>query len=810
MVRKIVFSFALLLLSCGHGLYGQQNRGFIAGTVRDSEGHTLAGASVVIDSLSTGVASGNDGRYTLRGLRNGIYRVTFSFTGYETVTEKVTLNGTASVDVTLPEATMIADEVIVRGSRAGTRTPMAYTTVEASALRKSDMTRDIPWLLALTPSVVETSDAGNGIGYTSLRIRGTDANRINITVDGIPLNDPESQQVFWVDLPDLASSTASIQIQRGAGTSTNGAGAFGASVNISTMSPPDEPGASVDLGAGSFNTFRTTAKVWSGKVGNRFNMVIRASKIHSDGYVNHSASDIGSVMVSSNWITPVDRFRFNIISGKERTGISWWGVPQELLSTDRRYNPAGEYIDANGIKRYYDDETDNYNQTHYQLFHTHRFTPRLHLNTGLHLTSGSGYYEEQKSDRSTEEYGLGTILSGSEIITVTDIVQRKWMDNNFYGAVWSLVQEGHVIELTAGGGVNRYEGDHFGKIMWMEYPGTLIPGHEWYRNRGVKDEFNAYGKMNARISSTFSGFVDLQFRYIGYRLSGPDDDVRDLTQNHYYRFFNPKTGIFWSNGRGNDAFLSVSVAHREPTRSNFTDAAGDNSVTPQPERLTDFEGGYSYKTSALSLNLNLYLMMYRNQLVPTGRISNTGYSVMTNVPESYRTGVEFSGNYRPSPVAAFKVNMTLSRNKIKSFRNYWFNYNTSDWSEEFVSDDLGTVDIAYSPRFTGSAEAEVNPVKRLALRINGKFVGKQYFDNTMSSDRSINSYFLSNAAAEYEIRTGKPGEITMRVLVNNLFNTMYESNAYGGMWSENGIENTWAYFFPQAGINYMLGLTVTF
>ncbi len=810
MVRKIVFSFTLLLLFCGHSLYGQQGRGFISGTVRDSEGDALAGASVVIDSLSTGVASGNDGRYMLRGLRNGIYKVTFSFTGFETVTEKVTLNGTASVDVMLSEATLIADEVIVRGSRAGTRTPMAHTTVEASALRKSDMTRDIPYLLALTPSVVETSDAGNGIGYTSLRIRGTDANRINITVDGIPLNDPESQQVFWVDLPDLASSTASIQIQRGVGTSTNGAGAFGASVNISTMSPPDEPGASVDLGAGSFNTFRSTAKVWSGKVGDRFNMIIRASKINSDGYVSHSASDIASVMVSANWITPVDRIRFNLISGKERTGISWWGVPQELLATDRRYNPAGEYIDANGFTRYYDDETDNYNQTHYQLFNTHRFTPRLHLNTGLHLTTGSGYYEEQKSDRSTEEYGLGTIVSGSEIITETDMVQRKWMDNNFYGAVWSLVQEGHVFQLTAGGGVNRYEGDHFGKILWMEYPGTLIPGHEWYRNRGVKDEFNVYGKMNARISSTLSGFVDLQFRYIGYRLAGPDDDMRSLTQSHYYRFFNPKTGIFWSNGRGNDAFLSVSVAHREPSRSNFTDAAGDNSVTPRPERLTDFEGGYSYKTSSLNLSLNLYLMNYRDQLVPTGRISNTGYPVMTNVPESYRAGVEFSGNYRPSPFAAFKVNMTLSRNKIKNFRNYWFEYNTTDWSEEFVSGDLGTVDIAYSPRFSGSAEAEVNPLKRLALRINGKFVGKQYFDNTMSSDRSIHSYFVSNAAAEYEIRTGKPGEITLRALVNNLFNTMYESNAYGGMWSEDGIEKTWAYFFPQAGVNYMLGLTVTF
>ncbi|HUW92252.1 MAG TPA: carboxypeptidase-like regulatory domain-containing protein [Bacteroidales bacterium] len=810
MARNFILWVLVTALLGSLSVSGQQSRGFIGGLVRDSEGHPLSGASVLIDSLSAGVATGNNGRYMLRGLKNGVYKVRFSFTGYETVTETVTLTGIASVDVILGEATVIADEVIVRGSRAGSRTPMAHTTIEGSELRKSDMTRDMPYLLALTPSVVETSDAGNGVGYTSLRIRGTDANRINITVDGIPLNDSESQQVFWVDLPDLASSTGSIQIQRGAGTSTNGAGAFGASVNISTLTPPDDPGAVVDLAAGSFNTFRTTAKVWSGKVDDRFNMMIRASKISSNGYIDHSASDIKSVMVSGDWITPVDRIRFNILSGNERTGISWWGVPRELLSVNRKYNPSGEYTDANGITQYYDDETDNYKQTHYHLFYTHRFAPHLHLNTGLHLTDGSGYYEEQKSDRDTEEYGFGTIISGNEIITEMDLVQRKWMSNNFYGAVWSLVQEGHTVDWTAGGGANRYDGDHFGKILWMEYPGNIIPGHEWYRNRGVKDEFNVYGKMNARISNSISGFIDLQFRYIGYRLSGPDDDLRDLSQDHYYRFFNPKTGLFWSNGRGNDAFLSVSVAHREPTRSNFTDAAGDNSVTPRPEQLTDYEGGYSFRTSALSLNLNLYLMRYHDQLIPTGKISNTGYPVMTNVPESYRTGAEISGSYRPSPLAAFKINMTWSRNKIKNFRNYYFDYNTTDWSEEYVWSDLGSVDIAYSPRFSGSAEVEVNILERMALRLNGKYVGKQYFDNTMSSDRSIRSYFVSNMAAEYDIKTGNPEEISFKILVNNLFNTLYESNAYGGMWSEDGNEKTWAYFFPQAGINFMLGATVTF
>ena len=810
MYRKFLFSLIIFLVLPCMILSGQQGRGVIRGIVSDADGHPLGGASVVIDSLSSGVAAGNDGRYMLRGLKNGTYTIRFSFTGYESSIEVIYLEGTATADASLKEATYVADEVVVRGSRAGSRTPMAYTTIEASSLSKSDMTRDMPWLLSITPSLVETSDAGNGVGYTSLRIRGTDANRINVTVDGIPLNDAESQQVFWVDLPDLASSTGSIQIQRGVGTSTNGSGAFGASVNISTLTPPDDPGAAIDFSGGSFNTFRTMAKVWTGLLDDQFSLMIRGSSILSDGYIEHSASDIKSVMISGTWTVPSNVLRFNILNGKERTGISWWGVPQELLTVNRRYNPAGEYTDTEGKVQYYEDETDNYGQNHYHLFNTHMFSSNLILNTGLHYTTGAGYYEEQKSDVDPGEYGLGQIFSDGEVITETDIVQRKWITNNFYGAVWSLVKQGHDVEWIFGGGASRYDGYHFGKILWMQYPGTIIPGYEWYRNRGIKDEVNIYGKMNTTITGNLNGFVDLQYRYIGYMLTGPDDDMRSLTRNHFYRFFNPKAGLFWSNGSGSDAYFSASVAHREPTRSDFKDAAGDNEATPKSERLTDFEAGYTYKTAVLNLNLNLYLMQYHNQLVPTGEISNTGYPVMTNVNDSYRTGIEMSGSYRPTILAAFKMNMTLSRNKINDFRNYFFNYNTTDWSEEYTWQDLGSVDIAYSPRITASAEIEVNPLKRVAVRLNGKYVGKQYFDNTMSNDRAIQPYLTGNMAMEYKIASRLPKEISMKLLINNLLNTMYENNAYGGMWTEDGIEKTWAYFFPQAGINYMLGISVTF
>jgi len=809
MVRKLSFVISAMVLLTGV-LSGQRQGGMLTGSVTDKAGMPMAGASVIIMESGTGVATGNDGSYALRGLRDGTYDLRISFTGYEPFDTLLVFRGSAVVDASLSEALYVAGEVIVRGSRAGARTPMAHSTVGAEELRERDLTRDMPYLLGLTPSVVETSDAGTGIGYTSLRIRGSDASRINITLDGIPLNDSESQQVFWVDLPDLASSTGSIQVQRGVGTSTNGAGAFGASVNISTMTPPAEAGASAELSYGSFNTSRLSAKAWTGMMGDRFSMMVRASDIHSDGYVDYSKADIRSAMVSGIWSAPSDMIRFNVITGSQKTGISWWGVPMEILPENRKYNPAGEYVDADGVTRYYEDETDVYTQNHYHLFHTHLFPGRVSLNTGLHLTTGRGYYEEQKSDINPVEYGLSAFFPSDPMINQTDVVQQKWLDNLFYGAVFSLIKQSNRTEWTFGGALNRYDGDHFGKLKWMEYPGKITPGHEWYRNNGLKDEINVYGKVNTALTASLSAFLDLQLRNISYRFEGPDDDMKELDGSHRFLFFNPKAGLFWSNGSGSEAFVSAAVAHREPTRSDFKDAAGDPDATPDRERLTDFEGGYTYRNARAAIGINLYYMWYRDQLVPTGRISNTGYPIKTNVPESYRAGVELSGSYRPSKMVAVKMNMTLSRNRILDFRNHYFNYNTDDWSEEYLYKDLGSVDIAYTPRFTGSAELEVNPAERLSVRLAGKYVGRQYFDNTMSSNRAIDPYFVSNLSAAYGIEMRKAGELTFRFMVSNLFNTLYENNAYGGMWTENGEEKTWAYYFPQAGINYTAGISLSF
>lgn len=808
-MRRLLILFLMVVVPSAI-LSGQRTGAVISGRITDQTGAPLPGASVVIDSLHRGVAADNDGKYMLRLQHDGTYHLRVSYVGYQAADTVVSVTGNTLLDLSLHESVYITSEVIVRASRAGVRTPMAHTTVRSEELKAMDMTRDIPFLLSLTPSVVETSESGIGTGNTTLRIRGTDASRINITLDGIPLNDAESQQVFWVNMPDLASSADGIQVQRGVGTSTNGSGAFGASVNISTKAAPVEAGATADFAYGSFNTSRVSASGWTGMLGERFNMIIRGSRISSDGYVEHSASDMNSVMISGAWSSPSDLLRFNVISGNQKTGISWVGVPAEMLDVNRRYNPAGEYIDKRGVTRYYENETDNYRQNHYQLFYTHRFSGRVSLNTGLHMTTGLGYYEEQKSGRKPEEYGIEDLLPAVPPVTSVDLVQRKWLDNIFYGMVWSLIKESEAAEWTLGGVINRYDGDHYGTLEWMEHPGEIYPGYEWYRNSGIKDELSIYGKLNKRLSGSFNGFLDLQLRRIYYRFEGPESDLTAMTGTYPFLFFNPKAGLFWSNGSGSEAFVSVAVAHREPARANYKDAAGDPEATPQRERLTDFEAGYSFSTLHTAIGLNLFYMSYRDQLVPTGRVSNTGRPVMTNVPESFRAGAELSASWRPSSLMQMTINATLNRSRIKEFRNHFFNYNTEDWSEEYIWRDLGSVDIAYSPRLTGSAELEVNPLEQLSLFVTGKYVGRQYFDNTMSPDRAIDPYFVTSLSAAYGFNMKKAGRVMVRFMVNNLFNTLYENNAYGGMWTEDGTEKSWAYYFPQAGINYTAALSLSF
>ena len=793
-------------LVCQEALNGQS----LKGKVTDAGGNPLTGATITIAGTYLGTHSGAEGEYSFTGLKSGIYGVRFSFIGYQTLTNDVEINNDVILNVSLKPMEVITSDVIISATRAGDKAPLAYTNIGGEILEKRNSGQDIPYLLSLTPSFIETSEAGNGIGYTSLRIRGTDASRINVTLDGIPLNDPESQQVFWVDLPDLASSVDNIQVQRGVGTSSNGAGAFGASINIQTRGIENEPFTEINSSAGSYSTFKNSITAGTGLLKERFAFQMRYSDLRSDGFIRRTGSKHNSTYMSALFRTGRSLLKANIILGNEKTGIGWWGVPEEMLSTDRRYNPAGKYTDENGLTKYYDNETDNYTQNHYQLIFSRKLDTSLSLHSALHYTTGKGYYEEYRENESFGKYGLSPVTAGGDTILKTDLIRRKWMDNHFYGIVYSLNYRKDRIDASIGGGLNLYSGDHFGKIIWMRSPGTTERDYLWYFNNGEKVEVSIYGKMNWSVTEKLSAYGDLQYRHIKYDLEGADDDLKNIGQAHRFSFFNPKAGLFLSIASNQEAYLSFAVANREPTRTDFKEASGDNEATPKAERLFDTELGYRLRFAKSSFVLNLYGMIYRDQLVPTGELSNVGYPIMTNVGKSYRAGAEIIAGFIPADFMGWDFSLTLSRNKIIDFTEYYIDYNTTDWSSEYKSRSIGTSDIAYSPSLTGSSDISVRIIPALRFHFISKYVGRQYFDNTMDSKRMLDPYFVNNIMLDFEPGTEHIRGASIQVMVNNIFNAKYESNAYGGNWYEDGAEKSWAYYFPQAGTNIMVKLGFKF
>ncbi len=806
MSRVIFFLVFFSIAICARG---QNSTGIIQGKVSDADGSPLQGAGVTIENTYLGVVTGDDGGFSFTGLRDGRYTLRFSFLGYEARTIDVNLSGVATVDVNLTPLPYLTGEVLVNATRAGNHAPLAYSSIEGDILKKSNAAQDMPYLLSLTPSIVETSEAGNGVGYTGMRIRGTDANRINVTIDGIPLNDPESHTVFWVDLPDLASSVDNIQIQRGVGTSSNGAGSFGATVSIQTVNPGSEPFADLNTSYGSFNTMKNSISASTGMLGDKFAVQMRYSDLRSDGYIDRTWSDHRSAFVTGLFRTGRSLLKANLILGEEHTGLGWWGVPKDSLAANRTYNPAGEYTDENGRIEYYDNESDNYNQDHYQLIYSFKASDNLNLNTALHYTMGKGYYEEYREDQELEEYNLSPFITGDDVVTASDMIRRKWLDNDFLGLVYSVNLNGNRFEVTGGGGLNTYLGDHYGTVIWMRNAGNTEKDYMWYFNKSTKSEFNVFGKLNYRLSESTSIFGDLQYRFIDYDMQGYDDDLKDLSQRHRFGFFNPKAGIFHSISPNQDTWLSFAIANREPTRNDFKEASGDTEATPDPETLYDIETGYKLRTGRSSFAVNLYGMYYTDQLVPTGELSDVGYPIMTNVTSSYRMGIELSAGIRIFENLTWNSNLTLSRNKILDFTEYYTDYNTTDWSSQYTGKKLGVVDIAYSPSqvFTSDIAFEQGI---FGIHFISKFVGRQYFDNTMNEERAIDPYLVNNLRLDISPKIRSIKGFDLQLMVNNLFNEVYENNAYGGNWYEDGLEKSWSYYFPQAGVNYMIRAGIRF
>ena len=766
----------------------------ISGKITDSEsGKILSGTTVILENSTRGTTTNQQGIYAFKNLQKGSYTLKISYLGFSKIVKEVDLQKSETLDFSLQKSTFVADEVVVSATRANAKSAMAYSDISKEYLQKQNLGQDIPQLLNFTPSLVTTSDAGAGVGYTGIRIRGTDATRINVTINGIPINDSESQGTYWVNMPDLASSTNSVQIQRGVGTSTNGAGAFGATVNLSTNEFRKEPYAEINSSFGTFKTLKNTIMVGSGLLNSKFTIDARLSKVSSDGYVDRSASDLKSFYLSGAYFGKKSFVRLNVFSGKEKTYQAWEGVPENLLGTNRTFNL---YTYAN--------QTDNYQQDHYQLLSSHNLAPNWTFNFNLHYTKGAGYYEQFKEADKFSKYGLPNVINGTTTLKKSDFIRRKWLDNDFYGTTFSLDYQGNNrILANIGGGFNQYDGLHYGEVIWVKDAQNTPYGYRWYENNATKKDFNLYGKINYALSEKLGAFADLQIRTVNYSMKGIADKRQDISQKTNYSFFNPKFGLTYQLADNSSLYASYSVGNKEPSRQDFVDNAPKY---PQAEHLEDLEVGYKTQKSTVAFSVNAYLMNYTNQLVLTGKVNDVGEAIRTNVADSYRMGVEIEAGIKLAKTLKINANLTLSNNKIKNFTETVPNYD----GDADVVNKFTETNIAFSPSTILGSQILYNPLKNLEFGFLSKVVGKQYLDNTSNENRKLNSYFTNDLRAIYTIKGKTLKEVNFSFLVNNLFNTLYESNGYSYSYMYEKQVVTENFYYPQAGTNVLVGVNLKF
>jgi iron complex outermembrane receptor protein len=771
----------------------QNNGPVIKGKVTDLSGLPLAGATVTIDKTSIGAHSDSEGKYSLPVPKEGVYVFRFSFIGYESQIHEIRINGDTVLNIALPAKSFMTEEVFVSATRAGEHTPLAYSTITKEDISKNNTAQDIPYLLDFTPSLVVSSDAGTGVGYTNINIRGTDVNRINVTIDGVPVNDAESHGVWWVDLPDLASSADNIQVQRGVGTSTNGAGAFGATINFQTTDLNREPYAEVNSSYGSFNTSKNTINFGTGLINKKFAIDARLSKIWSDGYIDRAFSDLKSFYVSGTLYGKSSIMKLIIFSGVEHTYQAWDGVPKDSLLTHRTYNLHN-----------YKNETDNYWQDNYQLHYSKEINAGLNADIALHYTRGRGYYENLIQNSNYSSYNLPNAVFNNDTITTSDFITQRWLRNDFYGFTYSLDYKKNKVNVIIGGGWNQYLGNHFGDIIWAKIVTYDGESYRWYKGTGDKKDLNTFLKINYSLTDKLNLYADLQFRNINYSIGGFDDNLKDVTQAHKYNFFNPKSGLMYNFNGNQKIYASFGISQREPDRSDFTDA--DPGKTPSPEKLFDYEAGYEFHTSKLTLKGNLYYMNYHDQLILTGKINDVGATILTNVSKSYRQGIEIEARISILRNLDWYQNLTLSRNVIPLFTDFTDDWDTSEQNKETLKNKT----ISFSPSVIAGSVIDYYPFKNLHISWNAKYVGKQYIDNTQSADRMLNAYLVQNLAFLYTVKNKIFKELSCQFAVNNLFDQKYETNAWVYKYYEGGSLHEMDGYFPQAGINYMFKVGLKF
>ena len=779
----------------------------VSGTLSSPDGQPIFNASVGVLNTFRGNYSDENGEFKIDNLPPGQYQLKVSFVGYKELIKDFKLTKDIKLSLTLEPSAVLTNEVVVSATQAEDKTPVAFTNVSKEELEKNNNGQDIPYLLRLTPSVVTTSDAGAGVGYTGMRIRGSDATRTNVTVNGIPLNDPESQGVWWVNMPDFASSADNIQIQRGVGTSTIGAGAFGGSINIQTNELKQDAYGEIALSGGSFNTSKASASFGTGLLNKHWSVDGRLSQIASDGYIDRASSQLQSYYFSGSYIDSTSSVRLITFSGKEKTYQAWNGIPSQYLVNNRTFNPYD-----------YENEIDNYQQSHYQLLMNKKLGKMFSLSLNGHYTKGGGYFEQYKGDQYNKllnfgakedlaDYGISPVINGTDTITQSNIIRRKWLDNDFYGAVFALkYDEGKNVVLTLGGAYNQYVGQHFGEVIWAEYAGNSQIRHKYYDNEATKNDLSTYLKINNQLNEKWNLYLDIQYRNVFYKFTGIDEFGNPLPQEDKLDFFNPKAGLTYRLNSRNEFYGSLAVANKEPNRVDYVENTIDN--RPNSEQMYDYELGYTLKGNKVHFNTNLYYMHYNNQLIMTGEYNDVGAAKRVNVESSYRTGIELSAAWKISELFDWQANLTLSQNKIADFTEH-----KDDWS---TGTQIQTVhqntDISFSPNYIAGQEFVFHAVNNQGERIKNnldfallaKLVGAQYLDNTGNAHRQLSEYSIFDFRTEYKVQMKSLREIGFNFTIHNLMDREYVSNAWTYAFSSPGYDPTPddPYVNSEGGDNY--------
>jgi len=813
MFKRIAISFLTIF-----SIFQLNAQQLIKGVVSDAEsGSPLVGATVRLENSFQAVSTNPDGAFELLIKSDESVNLITSFIGFENDT---TTSTGKEINVLLNRKSFQTEEVIISATRANEDMPTTSTNVSKEEIEKLNLGQDLPYLLQMTPSLVSYSDAGAGVGYTGLRIRGSDASRINVTVNGIPLNDAESHGVFWVNMPDFASSLESVQIQRGLGTSTNGAAAFGATINLESTGFNEKAYAEVNNSFGSFNTRKHTVKVGSGLIDDHFVFEGRMSKLASDGYIDRASSDLQSYYLSGGFYSEKTTIKAIVFGGKERTYQSWYGTPESRFNDDlegMEQHAANEGLPdyrkenlLNSGRTYnyylYDNQVDNYNQDHYQLHFSHQFSKKVTTNLSFHYTYGRGYFEEFRDDEDLSDYNLEPVAFLADTVFSTDLVRRRWLDNDFYGVTFSTIYgSGEKLSFTLGGGYNQYKGDHFGEIIWAQFASNSFIEQNYYFNDAVKDDGNVYLKSFYNVNEAWDLFVDLQYRMIQYETKGTDNDQRMIDIKEDYNFFNPKFGLNYSPAASWNVSFFSGIGHREPNRADLVDQ-GPN-LANKAEKMFNSELGIEKRSQKYILSLNFYVMQYQDQLVLTGQVNDVGSPIRQNVDESYRRGIELMATYAFSKKLSLSANATFSENKIENFNEIIYDY--IEFPAKEIVTDQGTTDIAFSPSVIANAELRFNPIKNLELAWLTNYVGEQFLDNTSNNNRKLDAYLVNNFRMQYSIPNKLIKNIQLQLLVNNIFSEDYAANGYTYSYAfgETITEN---FYYPQAFRNYLVGLNLKF